>query len=76
MLPFFAYANGSPSQDVTTAVSWNSSNSSVATIATGIGTGSGVVTSVTTGTTNITATITNTTTNQLVSSQTIVLTVQ
>ncbi len=75
-LPFFAYANGSPLNDVTTAVSWSSSNTNVATITTGIGTGSGEATSVSAGTTNITATITNTTTNQLVSSQTILLTVQ
>lgn len=75
-LQFFAYANGSPSQDVTTAVSWSSSITSVATIATGVGTGSGLVTSVTTGQTNITASITNTTTGQIVSSQTVVLTVQ
>jgi hypothetical protein len=75
-LQFYAYANLSPSQDITTAVTWTSSNQNVATIATGIGTGSGLATSVAAGTTNITATITNTTNNTLVTSNTIVLTVQ
>jgi uncharacterized protein YjdB len=76
-LQFFAYANGSANQDLTNAVSWSSSNTSVATISTGLGSGgNGLATSVAAGTTNITATITNTTTGTLISSNTIVLTVQ
>jgi hypothetical protein len=47
----------------------------VATISSGGTSGNGLVSAITAGTTNITATITNTTTGQLVSSQTIVLTV-
>ena len=74
-LPFFAYANGSSSNDVTNAVTWTSSNTQVATISSGLSTGNGVATSVAAGTTNITATTTNTTNGQRVSSQTIVLTV-
>ncbi len=75
-LQFYAYANLSSSQDITTAVTWTSSNTNVATISSGVGSGSGLATSVTPGTTNITASITNTTNNQLVTSNTIVLTVQ
>ncbi len=75
-LQFFAYANGSASNDVTDAVTWTSSNTSVATISSGLSSGNGLATSVATGTTNITATTTNSTTGQVVNSQTIVLTVQ
>lgn len=74
-LPFYAYANGSAQNDVTQSVTWTSSNTSVATIVSGASSGNGVASAVAGGTTNITATITNTTTGQLVSSQTIVLTV-
>ena len=75
-LQFYAYANGSANNDVTQAVTWSSSNTSVATISTGLTSGNGLVTSITTGTTNITASTTNSTTGQVVNSQTIVLTVQ
>ena len=76
-LQFYAYANMSSSQDLTNAVTWTSSNTSVATISTGLGSGgNGLATSVTAGTTNITATITNTTTGMTITSNTIVLTVQ
>jgi uncharacterized protein YjdB len=75
-LQFFAYANGSSNNDVTQAVNWSSSNTNVATISTGLPSGSGLATSVAAGTTNITATTTNSATGQIVSSQTIVLTVQ
>jgi len=71
---FFAYANGSSSNDVTNAVTWTSSNTSVATISTGLSSGSGLATSVATGTTNITASIA--TTSGTVTSQTIALTVE
>jgi len=74
-LQFFAYANGSGSNDVTQSVTWTSSNTSVATISSGGTSGNGLASAVAAGTTNIVATITNTTTGQLVSSQTIVLTV-
>jgi trimeric autotransporter adhesin len=75
-LPFFAYANGSAQNDVTQSVTWSSSNSStVASISSGLSSGNGIATAIAAGTTNITATITNTATGQLVSSQTIVLTV-
>ncbi len=74
-LQFYAYANGSAQNDVTQSVTWTSSNTSVATISSGGTSGNGVASAVAAGTTNITATITNTTTGQLVSSQTIVLTV-
>ncbi|MGC2111615.1 MAG: Ig-like domain-containing protein [Candidatus Korobacteraceae bacterium] len=73
-LQFFAYANGSASNDVTSSVSWTSSNTSVATIGSG-SSSAGLVTSVAAGSTNITATTTNSTTGQMVSSQTVVLTV-
>lgn len=74
-LPFYAYANGSALNDVTQSVTWTSSNNGVATISSGGTSGNGVASAVAAGTTNITATITNTTTGQLVSSQTIALTV-
>jgi len=75
-LQFFAYANGSASNDVTQAVTWTSSNSgTVASISSGNPSGNGLATAVAAGTTNITATTTNTTNGQRVSSQTIVLTV-
>ncbi len=74
-LQFFAYANGSAQNDVTQSVTWTSSSTTVATISSGGTSGNGLASAVAAGTTNITATITNTTTGQLVSSQTIVLTV-
>jgi hypothetical protein len=74
-LPFYAYANGSAQNDVTQSVTWSSSNGSVAQISSGGSSGNGIATAQGAGTTNITATILNTTTQQLVSSQTIVLTV-
>ena len=74
-LQFYAYANGSAQNDVTQSVTWTSSNTQVATISSGGTSGNGLAQAVAAGTTNITATITNTTTGQLVSSQTIVLTV-
>ena len=55
-LQFYAYANGSANEDITNAVTWKSSDTSVATISTGLGSGSGVATSVKVGTTVITAT--------------------
>ena len=75
-LQFYAYGNGLSSNDLTQAVTWTSSNTSVATISSGLSTGNGLATSVAAGTTNITATITNTTSGTLVTSNTIVLTVQ
>jgi len=75
-LQFYAYGNNSAAQDLTQAVSWSSSNTSVATISTGLSSGNGLATSVAKGTTNITATITNTTSGQLITSNTCVLTVQ
>jgi hypothetical protein len=76
-LQFYAYANMQSSQDLTQAVTWSSSNTNVATISTGLGSGgNGLATSVTAGTTNITATIRNTSSGTLVTSNTIVLTVQ
>jgi uncharacterized protein YjdB len=74
-LQFYAYANGSAANDVTQSVTWTSSNTSVATMSSGGTSGNGLASAVAAGTTNITATITNTTTGQLVSSQTVVLTV-
>lgn len=74
-LQFYAYANGSASNDVTQAVSWTSSNTGVATISSGNSSGNGLASAVGPGTTNITATTTNSSTGQVVSSQTIVLTV-
>ena len=55
-LQFFAYGNGVVSQDITNAVTWTSSNTSVATISTGLSSGSGLATSVAAGSTVITAT--------------------
>ncbi len=53
-LQFYAYANGSASQDITNAVTWSSSNTSVATISSGLsGGGNGLATSVAAGTTII-----------------------
>ncbi len=76
-LQFYAYGNGSTIDDLTQAVTWTSSNTSVATISSGLsGGGNGLATSVAAGTTNITATITNTQTNTIVTSNTIALTVQ
>ena len=75
-LQFYAYANGTTNNDLTNAVSWTSSNTSVATISSGLSTGDGLATSVAAGTTNITATITNSSTGQLVQSNTVILTVQ
>jgi len=75
-LQFYAYANGSASNDVTQAVTWTSSNTGVATISTGLSSGNGLASSVAAGTCNITATTTNSTTGQVVNSQTIALTVQ
>lgn len=74
-LQFYAYANGDASNDVTQAVTWTSSNPSVAIISSGQPSGNGVVTGVAAGTTNITAAITNSS-GHVVNSQTIVLTVQ
>lgn len=73
-LQFYAYANMSSSQDITNAVTWTSSNTSVATISTGLGSGNGLVTSVAPGTTNITAS--SVTSTGTITSNTIVLTVQ
>ncbi len=75
-LQFYAYANSNPANDVSDAVTWSSSNTSVATISTGLSSGNGLVTSVAAGTTNITASTTNSTTGATITSQTVVLTVQ
>jgi hypothetical protein len=75
-LQFFAYANMSASQDVTTAVNWTSSNTTVATIGSGASGSAGLLSATTAGTTTVTATITNTTTGQLVTSNSCVVTVQ
>jgi trimeric autotransporter adhesin len=75
-LQFYAYANGNNIEDLTNAVTWSSSQTSVATISSGLTTGNGLATSVAAGTTNITATITNTNSGTLITSNTIVLTVQ
>jgi len=72
---FYAYGNGDASNDLTQAVTWTSSNPNVATIASGLPSGNGVAIAVAAGTTNITASATNSA-GQVVSSQTIVLTVQ
>ena len=74
-LQFYAYGNGDASNDVTQTVAWTSSDPSVATITSGLASGNGMATSVAAGTTNITATTTNSA-GHVVSSQTIVLTVQ
>ena len=73
-LQFYAYANGSGSQDITNAVTWSSSNTNVATISTGLSSGSGLATSVAAGTTIIRAQ--SATTNGTVTSNPITLTVQ
>jgi trimeric autotransporter adhesin len=75
-LQFYAYANMSASQDVTTAVTWTSSNTSVATIGSGASGSAGLLAATAAGTTNVTATITNTSTGQLITSNTCVVTVQ
>ena len=75
-LQFYAYGNNLSTNDLTQAVTWTSSNTSVATISSGLSTGNGLATSVAAGTTNITATITNSSNGTLVTSNTIVLTVQ
>ncbi|MDR3747085.1 MAG: Ig-like domain-containing protein [Acidobacteriota bacterium] len=76
-LQFYAYGNGDPSNDLTEAVTWTSSVTSVATISSGLsGGGNGVASSVAAGTTNITASTTNSSTGQPVQSQPIALTVQ
>jgi trimeric autotransporter adhesin len=75
-LQFYAYGNSLSSNDLTQAVSWTSSNTGVATISSGLSSGNGLATSVAAGTTNITATITNTSSGTLVTSNTIVVTVQ
>jgi Bacterial Ig-like domain (group 2) len=76
-LQFYAYGNGLSSNDLTNAVTWTSSNPSVATISTGNNSG-GLAMGVSPSppTTNITATITNTSSGQQVTSNTIVVTVQ
>jgi trimeric autotransporter adhesin len=75
-LQFYAYGNSLSSNDLTQAVTWTSSNTGVATISSGLSSGNGLATSVAAGTTNITASITNTSSGQLITSNTIVLTVQ
>lgn len=75
-LQFYAYGNNTSTNDLTQAVTWTSSNRQVATISSGLSTGNGLATSVAAGVTNITATLLNTTTNTVISSNTIVLTVQ
>ena len=75
-LQFYAYGNNQSTNDLTQAVTWTSSNTQVATISSGLTSGNGLATSVAAGTTNITATLVNTTNNTVISSQTIVLTVQ
>jgi Bacterial Ig-like domain (group 2) len=75
-LQFYAYGNGLSGNDLTDAVTWTSSNTSVATISSGLSSGNGLATSVAAGTTNISATITNTSSGIRVTSNTIVLTVQ
>jgi uncharacterized protein YjdB len=74
-LQFYAYGNGDATNDLTEAVTWTSSNPSVATISNGLISGNGLATSMAPGTTNITASTTNSS-GQVVNSQTIVLTVQ
>jgi uncharacterized protein YjdB len=74
-LQFYAYANGSANQDITNAVTWSSSNTSVATISSGLsGGGNGLATSVAAGTTIIQAH--TSTTAGTVTSNPITLTVQ
>lgn len=74
-LQFYAYGNGDASNELTQSVTWTSSNPSVAIISSGLSSGNGMATGVAAGTTNITATTTNSA-GQVVSSQTIVLTVR
>jgi hypothetical protein len=74
-LQFYAYANMSASQDVTTAVTWTSSTPSVGTIGSG-GSSAGLLSVTTMGTTTVTATITNSTTNQVITSNSCVVMVQ
>ena len=74
-LQFYAYGNGDASNDLTQSVTWSSSNPSVATVSNGLSDGNGLVTGVAAGSTNITATTTNSA-GHVVSSQTVVLTVQ
>ena len=74
-LQFYAYANGDASNDVTQSVNWTSSNPAVAVISSGLSTGNGQATGLAAGSTNITAQVTNGA-GHVVSSQTIVLTVQ
>lgn len=70
-LQFYAYANGSTSNNVTNSVTWNSSNNStVGSISSG-----GLLTATNAGTTVITATAVNTTTGQQVTSLPITVTV-
>jgi uncharacterized protein YjdB len=70
-LQFYAYANGSTSNDVTSSVTWNLSNgNTVGSISSG-----GLLTATNPGTTNVTATTTNTTTGQPVTSLPITVTV-
>src|SRR5208337_468944 len=73
-LQFYAYANMSSSQDITNAVTWTTSNPSVATISNGLSSGNGLVTSQNTGTTVITAS--STTSTGTVTSNAITVTVQ
>ncbi len=75
-LQFYAYGNSQSSNDLTQAVTWTSSNTQVATISSGLTSGNGLATSVAAGTTNITASLVNTSNNTVITSQTIVLTVQ
>jgi uncharacterized protein YjdB len=75
-LQFFAYGNGDTSNDITQAVTWTSSNPKVARITSGASGGNGLASALTEGTTNITATVTNGSNGLVVSSQTIVLTVE
>lgn len=72
-MQFYAYANGSISQDVTQAVIWNSSNTAVGTISTGGSSGNGLLSVTAGGTTNVTATITNTAAGALVTSNTVLV---
>jgi hypothetical protein len=72
---FYAYANGSISQDVTQEVTWTSSNPAVATITTGGSSGNGILSAKAGGgTTYVTATITSSATGALVTSNTVTVT--
>ncbi|MGO9646591.1 MAG: hypothetical protein ACLPOO_00925 [Terriglobales bacterium] len=70
---FYAFANGSISQDETQVVTWNSSNTAVGTISTGGSSGNGLLSVTAGGTTNVTATITNAATGALVTSNTVLV---